>query len=75
VSWYNHEHLHSSIRFVTPADRHDGKETAILQAREEVYARAQRRNPERWKNSVRNWTPISEVTLNPSPTMEVQAGG
>ena len=25
VAWYNHEHLHSAIRFVTPADRHAGR--------------------------------------------------
>jgi putative transposase len=24
VQWYNHEHRHSAIRFVTPAQRHDG---------------------------------------------------
>ena len=30
IQWYNHEHLHSGIRFTTPASRHDGTDTAML---------------------------------------------
>ena len=30
VLWYNHVHRHSRIRFVTPAERHAGHDTAIL---------------------------------------------
>ena len=33
VAWYNTEHLHSAIRFVTPDDRHFGREDAILNHR------------------------------------------
>ena len=33
VTWYNDEHLHSGIRFVTPSQRHDGREGAILARR------------------------------------------
>jgi hypothetical protein len=29
VQWYNHEHQHSAIRFVTPAQRHDGLDVRI----------------------------------------------
>lgn len=65
VHWYNHEHRHSAIRFVTPAQRHAGRETAILAARQTVYARARARHPERWTGASRNWTPIQEVRLNP----------
>ena len=31
--WYNHRHLHSGIGFVTPADKHYGKASAILELR------------------------------------------
>ena len=31
--WYNHEHCHSRIRFVTPAQRHLGEDKAILEKR------------------------------------------
>lgn len=65
VSWYNTQHLHSSIRFVTPADRHDGHDLAILERRRKVYKRAAARHPRRWSGNIRNWEPIKEVVLNP----------
>jgi len=65
VEWYNTQHLHSAIRFVTPADRHAGRDIALLVARRAVYARAQRRTPARWSGMIRDWTPIPTVRLNP----------
>ncbi len=62
---YNTEHLHSAIRFVTPDDRHYGREREILSRRQRVYERARRRNPSRWSGSIRNWDPIETVILNP----------
>ena len=65
VSWYNGTHLHSGVRFVTPDDRHAGKDVAILAQRVEVYEAARAKNPARWTKSTRNWTPVDEVYLNP----------
>jgi transposase InsO family protein len=65
VRWYNHEHRHSAIQFVTPAQRHAGQDEALLQARTAVYTAAKARNPERWSSDVRNWTPVTTVHLNP----------
>jgi len=65
VRWYNTEHLHSALRFVTPDDRHFGREEAILAARARVYARARERHPERWAARTRDWTPAGAVHLNP----------
>lgn len=65
VRWYNAEHLHSSLRFVTPADRHAGRDVAILNARRGVYEQARTTNPRRWSRSIRNWTPVGPVYLNP----------
>ena len=65
VRWYNHDHRHSAIRFVTPEERHTGREGALLQARHAVYQRARNRTPERWSGATRNWTPIPAVRLNP----------
>lgn len=67
VRWYNTQHLHSAIRFVTPEDRHAGRERTILAARQALYARARRQRPERWSGAVRNWEPVIEVHLNPEP--------
>jgi len=65
VQWYNTEHLHSAIRFVTPSSRHLGLDKAILTKRAAVYEKAKRLNPLRWSGPTRNWTPIAEVCLNP----------
>ena len=65
VRWYNTEHLHSGINFVTPDDRHFGRETEILAKRKRVYEKARSRHPERWTGKTRNWEPAGEVWLNP----------
>lgn len=65
VGWYNDDHQHSGIRFVTPSQRHGGHDVEILAQRVEVYRAARRRHPNRWSRSTRNWTPISTVRLNP----------
>ena len=70
VRWYNTEHLHSSISFVTPADRHDGRDAVLLERRKQVYASAQKRNPERWSGNTRDWTRVETVTLNPAPDLK-----
>jgi transposase InsO family protein len=64
IHWYNHEHLHSGIRFTTPASRHTGTDIAILHNRDRVYHAAQRTHPSRWSGATRNWTRIARVTLN-----------
>ena len=66
VQWYNFEHRHSGIRFVTPASRHSGEDVMILEKRKEVYEQARRANPMRWTTKTRNWERISVVRLNPS---------
>ena len=68
VHWYNTEHLHSEIRFVTPDERHDGVEFTKLQRRKEVYALARQKNPGRWTGKTRNWEPVALVRLNPERT-------
>ena len=65
VRWYNTEHLHSAIRFVTPEDRHEGRDFSILTARHKLYARVRTKTPRRWTRGTRNWTPIGAVVLNP----------
>lgn len=65
VHWYNHEHRHSGIRYVSPAQRHAGQDQAILAARHELYTQAKQRHPRRWSGATRDWEPIAAVTLNP----------
>jgi putative transposase len=66
VRWYNQEHQHSAIRYVTPEDRHAGRDVELLAARHALYQRARRRAPRRWTRDTRNWTAIGAVVLNPA---------
>ena len=68
VRWYNHDHRHSGIRYVTPAQRHAGQDPDILRDRHALYVRARENNPRRWSGHTRNWSPINVVTLNPERT-------
>lgn len=65
VAWYNTEHRHSGIRFVTPEQRHSRQDKGLLAKRHQVYEAARRRHPERWSGTTRNWAPIETVVLNP----------
>lgn len=73
VAWYNGEHRHSAIRFVTPDERHFGRESRILAQRQALYDRKRRATPQRWSRSVRNWTPIDTVVLNPERPVTADA--
>ena len=73
VRWYNTEHQHSGVRFLTPQDRHDGKGPRLLENRKRTYSEARDRNPGRWTGSIRNWSNVNEVILNPTPSLEVVA--
>jgi len=73
VNWYNNEHLHSSIKFVTPAQRHTGEDVAILKNRKRVYQKAKKEHPERWSGDTRNWDYIDEVNLNPEKIKQDKA--
>ena len=73
VTWYNTEHRHSGIRFVTPNERHDGREDDVLAQRVRVYERARRKHPNRWSRGTRNWTPAPAVFLNPKRDQETIA--
>lgn len=63
--WYNTEHLHSGIKFVTPEQRHNGEDAAILAQRVEIYKKAKKKNPNRWSGEIRNWDCVGDVLLNP----------
>jgi len=64
IKWYNSEHLHSGIKFTTPADRHGGKDIEILENRKLFYQNAKQQNPNRWSKNIRNWNRIELVSLN-----------
>jgi putative transposase len=65
VDWYNNEHRHSAIAFVTPAQRHGLLDQSLLQARDGVYESARQRHPSRWSRQTRDWSCQDAVHLNP----------
>ena len=73
VHWYNVEHRHSGIQYVSPTQRHEGEDHNILAARHALYIKAQEKNPARWSGKTRNWTPIGAVTLNPERDCVIKA--
>lgn len=72
VNWYNNIHLHSGIKFVTPASRHSGLDKQILEQRNKVYQKAKLKNPNRWSGETRNWRNVGEVQLNPIKERSVE---
>jgi transposase InsO family protein len=73
VHWYNHEHRHSGIRYVSPAQRHAGEDRTILNARHALYTEARALHPRRWSLGTRDWSSIDVVTLNPERDTAVHA--
>jgi putative transposase len=65
VYWYNTEHKHSKLNYVTPSERHNGKDEEVLKRRAKVLLAAKQRKPERWSGNIRNCKPVGEVHLNP----------
>ncbi len=46
--WYNHEHYHSALGLLTPADVHYGRAEEIFEKRRRVLQEAYENNPERF---------------------------
>lgn len=70
VHWYNEEHKHSGIKFVTPSQRHSGKDVQILAQRHELYIKARPENLSRRSGETRNWQRPETVILNPDKPTE-----
>jgi len=65
VRWYNEEHRHSGLKYVTPNQRHGGQAPRLLAQRTAVYQAARARHPQRWSAQIRDWDLAPVVYLNP----------
>ena len=64
--WYNNEHKHSQLNFVTPHQRHTGEDKGVLAKRKLTMQQAKAQNPIRWgSQEVRNCEPVGPTRLNP----------
>lgn len=73
VRWYNLEHCHSGLNFLTPHQRHNGQGEHILEKRKQVYEAARALHPGRWSGATRDWSLDEEVWLNPEKPTGIQA--
>ena len=71
VKWYNHEHYHSGLKFISPYQRHFNLDQTIMENRKKVYEQARLKHPERWSRDTRDWTLPEFVTLNPMSEEEL----
>lgn len=66
VDWYNTEHRHSSIGFVTPHQRRYGLDHEIFARRNQTLMQAYERNPARFRRGPKLSSHQSTVVLNPA---------
>lgn len=72
VYWYNKQHYHSGINYVTPHDMHSGKADEIMAQRQKIYEAARKAHPERWTTNTRKWEVPKTAALNPVKEHEHQ---
>lgn len=72
VGWYNTEHKHSKLIFLTPSERHTLQDRDILEKRRLVLENAKVATPHRWSASVRNCEPVGVVMLNPDNVENIE---
>jgi len=66
--WYNHEHHHSGLVWLTPADVHHGRAPAILERRAMTLAAAYAAHPERFPHGAPSVPSLpAAVWINPPP--------
>lgn len=73
TKWYNEEHYHSGIKFVTPAARHQKKDKEQLENRRKVYEDAKQKNPLRWSKNIKNFDYIDKVNLHPEKSKKTNS--
>ena len=66
VNWYNTEHRHSGIGYITPEQRHCKEGSMIMAKRNSVIVKAYTAKPERWSRKPALWENAEVVYLNPS---------
>lgn len=73
VHWYNTEHRHSAIGYVTPQQRHTGEDLPIFEKRNKTLCEAYSTNPLRWSRLPALHTKTEVVRLNAPPPVTVES--
>ncbi len=70
--WYNHDHYHSAVAYLHPADVHAGTTDEIVAARQRILDAAYQANPNRFRNRPPQAAhPPSEAWIN-KPTVQTK---
>lgn len=73
VHWYNYEHLHSGLGYVTPMQKRTGADVALFEQRNQTIEEARRLNPQRWgSRPARVWEKENIIILNPGKKVREQ---
>jgi putative transposase len=64
VQGYNNHHMHSSLGYVTPNQKHTSQDIAIFQHRQKVLDKAVETHPERFVKGAKTLTQDRRVILN-----------
>ena len=72
MDYYNNEHHHSGINYLTPADVHNGKEQEIIDTRNKLKEMAKKKHPERFARykKIEVQTSVSLTRVNTLLTKE-----
>jgi len=72
--WYNNEHYHSSIAWLTPKSVHYGQAEEILKKRHLTLMQAYNRNPVRFGNKAPELKQLPDVVyINPPQTVKINS--
>lgn len=69
IHWYNNEHMHSGLQYVTPHQKRTGAHIELFAKRNAVLELAKQKYPLRWGNrSTKKYQPTQVEVLNPKAT-------
>jgi putative transposase len=68
-TWYNHQHRHSSLALLTPADVHYGRATSVIAKRQVVLEAGYAAHPERFARRPLHPAPPPVAWINPPPEL------
>ena len=67
INWYNKNHMHSGLQYVTPYQKRNGEHHVIFAYRNKIISEAKQKDPERWGNrETRTYRVHATEVLNPA---------
>jgi len=67
INWYNQEHKHSGLQYVTPMQKRTGKHISIFRKRNKILQAAKDKHPERWGcRATKKYSVVNAEVLNPA---------